>query len=307
VFPEGRWIGPADLTIADLPDQSSVRTARSAGTDVRTEVVGDVPVRIYSQAVLRNGRQFVVQVVADRTAERNTLAGLLAVLVVGGLAAVALAGVAGFAYAGRALVPIRAFAASLRGDHRVALSLIDPLLTPEERAGRPRAIVNGFGHQALLMGLAGDVAASRLMTLAMADRLRPRRPDLRSLPTYVMLAELALMHREAAVAELVFEQLAALTTEGLKVAPGWPSSITRLLGGLTILQGDVRSAEEWLQKSLDWSRSCGAVVEEALTEFELARTHDGEAVQHIERGMALAARYGLPGLSSRSPAAAAAG
>ena len=207
----------------------------------------------------------------------------------------------------RALVPIRAFAASLRGDHRVALSLIDPLLTPEERAGRPRAIVNGFGHQALLMGLAGDVAASRLMMLAMADRLRPRRPDLRSLPTYVMLAELALMHREAAVAELVFEQLAALTTEGLKVAPGWPSSITRLLGGLTILQGDVRSAEEWLQKSLDWSRSCGAVVEEALTEFELARTHDGEAVQHIERGMALAARYGLPGLSSRSPAAAAAG
>jgi class 3 adenylate cyclase/tetratricopeptide (TPR) repeat protein len=205
------------------------------------------------------------------------------------------------------LIPIRACVASMRGDHRQALRLIDPLLTPEERAGRPRAIVNGFGLQALLMGLAGDIAASRLMTLAMAERLRPRRPDLRSLPTYVVLGELALMHREVAVAELVFEQLAALQAEGLKVAPGWPVAIARLLGGLSTLRGDAPAAREWLNASLEWSRTSRAVVEEALTEFELARTHDGEALQHIERGNALAAHNGLPGLSSRSPAAAPTG
>ena len=127
VFPEGRWVGPADLTIAGLPEPSSVAAARTAGTDVRTEVVHDVPVRIYSQAVLRNGRQFVVQVVADRTAERNTLAGLLAVLVLGGLAAVVLAGVAGFVYAGRALVPIRE---SLRRQREFAADASHELRTP---------------------------------------------------------------------------------------------------------------------------------------------------------------------------------
>src|SRR5439155_7357599 len=79
------------------------------------------------QAALRNGAQFVVQVVADRTAEARTLAGLLAVLLVGGLAAVVLAGAAGFAYAGRALVPIRE---SLRRQREFAADASHELRTP---------------------------------------------------------------------------------------------------------------------------------------------------------------------------------
>jgi len=127
VGPEGRVYGPADLQAAGLPDTSGVAAARAGGSDVRTATVLDTPVRIYSQAALRNGNQFVVQVVADRTAEARTLAGLLAVLLIGGLAAVVLAGAAGFVYAGRALVPIRE---SLRRQREFAADASHELRTP---------------------------------------------------------------------------------------------------------------------------------------------------------------------------------
>jgi signal transduction histidine kinase len=127
VDPQGGWLGPRDLAVAGLPDVRSIAAARAAGTDVRTEAIADVPVRIYSQAAVRNGRQFVVQIVSDRTAEANTLAGLLAVLAVGGLGAVLVAGLAGFAYAGRALVPIRE---SLRRQREFAADASHELRTP---------------------------------------------------------------------------------------------------------------------------------------------------------------------------------
>jgi signal transduction histidine kinase len=127
VGPQGASIGAQDLDIPGLPDPTGVAAARVAGSDVRTATVLDTPVRIYSQAAVRNGNQFVVQVVADRTAEARTLAGLLAVLLVGGLAAVVLAGVAGFAYAGRALVPIRE---SLRRQREFAADASHELRTP---------------------------------------------------------------------------------------------------------------------------------------------------------------------------------
>jgi signal transduction histidine kinase len=127
VGPQGASIGPQDLEIPGLPDPTGVAAARIAGNDVRTATVVGTPVRIYSQAAVRNGNQFVVQVVADRTAEARTLAGLLAVLLIGGLAAVVLAGVAGFAYAGRALVPIRE---SLRRQREFAADASHELRTP---------------------------------------------------------------------------------------------------------------------------------------------------------------------------------
>ena len=127
VDPQGGFLGPRDLAVAGLPDTTSIAAARTAGTDVRTASIADVPVRIYSQAAIRNGRQFVVQIVADRTSESNTLGGLLAVLAIGGLGAVILAAAAGFAYSGRALVPIRE---SLRRQREFAADASHELRTP---------------------------------------------------------------------------------------------------------------------------------------------------------------------------------
>jgi len=90
-----------------LPDAGSVKAARTSGHDVRTTTVSDVPVRILSDDVPSQTGTFVIQVVADRTAEQQTLDVLATVLVVGGLLAVVVATGFGAVYARRALVPIR--------------------------------------------------------------------------------------------------------------------------------------------------------------------------------------------------------
>jgi signal transduction histidine kinase len=73
------------------------------------------------------GATSVIQVVGDRTAELRTLAVLAAVLVGGGLAALAVAALLGSLYATRALVPIRA---SLRRQREFAADTSHELRTP---------------------------------------------------------------------------------------------------------------------------------------------------------------------------------
>jgi len=109
VRPDGTLVGPAELQdITGLPDPAGVAAARAGATDVRQQEVSSIPVRIYSVVVTRPDGAYVVQVLGERSSEVQLLSTLLSVLALGGLAALLLALAAGYVYAGRALIPVRA-------------------------------------------------------------------------------------------------------------------------------------------------------------------------------------------------------
>ncbi len=153
VAPDGTAIGDTRVDIAGLPDPLAVAAARAAsgGVDVRSARLGDTPVRIYSEAVARGTATYVVQVVGERQSEEDLLSTLIAVLAVGGVAAVALASIVGYFYAGRALVPIRAsmarrdaalarqrdFAANASHELRTPLAVIRTSTTALRRSRPP--------------------------------------------------------------------------------------------------------------------------------------------------------------------------
>jgi len=107
IRPDGTTLGRLD-EVEGLPVEASVEAARAEGDDVREDRIEETPIRVYSVAIDRADGQWVVQVVGERISEQRLLSALLAVLVLGSLAAIGLALAAGWFYAGRALVPIRA-------------------------------------------------------------------------------------------------------------------------------------------------------------------------------------------------------
>jgi signal transduction histidine kinase len=125
-----------------------------------------------------------VQVIGERVSERRLLAALLSVLVLGSLAAVALAMAAGWVYAGRALVPIRAaidrreaalqrqreFAANASHELRTPLTVIRTSVTdlrrnPDQPVGQVGAALEDIDAEAAhLAALVDD-----LLILARTD------------------------------------------------------------------------------------------------------------------------------------------
>lgn len=170
-----------------------------ATTDVR-----GTPIRLLVLPVTLGEDQLIIQVIGDRTAEVKTLAVLLLVLAIGGLAVLAASLVVGWVYAERALVPIRdalrrqrEFAADASHELRTPLTVVRGSVEDLRRnADQPVASV---GHA--LEDIEGEVDR---LTALVDDLLLLARTDsgvveLASEPTD--LAEVALDASGALVAE----------------------------------------------------------------------------------------------------------
>jgi len=170
-----------------LPSSAGFKAAFAGATDVREiTLVGGLPVRIYSVPVTDSTGTIVgvVQTGADRTQEVNLLNTLLWVLLVGGGAALLAALLAGYLYAGRALVPIRAsidrrqaalqrqreFAANASHELRTPLTVIGTSVEDLKRNRRSR--VEDVGEAI------GDIEAEvQHMTALVEDMLLLARTD----------------------------------------------------------------------------------------------------------------------------------
>jgi signal transduction histidine kinase len=116
---DGDPIGPRDFFVPEgFPIKSGIDAARQNGEDVEvTDVatsLGAVPVRVRTERANSNVGTVYIQVIQDRTTERDTLDAILRVLLFGGAVVVLVALGFGAVYARRALVPIRESLATQR-------------------------------------------------------------------------------------------------------------------------------------------------------------------------------------------------
>jgi two-component system sensor histidine kinase CiaH len=105
--------GPFDFPTG-IPVVAGIQGAEADGVDVRTTVVGDLPIRVRTEKANSNVGIVYLQVFQERTTEQNTLDAILAVLIGGGGVVVVVAIAFGAIYARRALVPIRESLATQR-------------------------------------------------------------------------------------------------------------------------------------------------------------------------------------------------
>lgn len=172
-----------------VPVQTAVAAATATGSDIReVTTAGGVPLRVYTltgQTTVRGTTvQYFIQTAMDRTQEINLLSLLRSVLLVGGALALLLALLAGYFYAGRALVPIRAsmsrreaalqrqreFAANASHELRTPLTVIGASVEDLKRNRRSR--VEDVGE-----ALTDIDAEVRHMTALVEDMLLLARTD----------------------------------------------------------------------------------------------------------------------------------
>jgi signal transduction histidine kinase len=179
--------GPRTGVPPGLPNRAGVAAALAGRNDVRTTVIAStIPVRVYTTPVHSSTGEIigVVQTGSDMTEEVHLLNTLLWVLLVGGGAALLASLLAGYFYAGRALVPIRQsidrreaalqrqreFAANASHELRTPLTVIGASVEDLKRNRRAR--VEEVGD-----ALSDIDAEVRTMTALVEDMLLLARTD----------------------------------------------------------------------------------------------------------------------------------
>ena len=169
-----------------MPVQAGLDAVTNGGSDVRDVTTSSgAQVRVFSESVtLPDGTRYLIQTLADRTEEAGLLGLLQKVMLGGGLLALLAALIAGYLYAGRALVPIRAsidrrqaalqrqreFAANASHELRTPLTVIGASV--EDLKRNRRAKVEDVGEAV------GDIEAEvRHMTALVEDILLLARTD----------------------------------------------------------------------------------------------------------------------------------
>ncbi|MFI5260985.1 MAG: sensor histidine kinase [Candidatus Limnocylindrales bacterium] len=129
IAPDDTVVGPVgEAQFPGLPVSAAVTAARGGAAVYQELTVAQLPIRMLTTPVTTtSGQTYVVQVIADRRGDVNTMQVLLLVLVGGGMLAVALSLAGGYLYAERALVPIRE---SLRRQREFAADASHELRTP---------------------------------------------------------------------------------------------------------------------------------------------------------------------------------
>ncbi len=134
--------------------------------------------------------------------------------------------------------------------------------------GQARVPAVAHAYRGLLDAAGGADAGTVAETLApVSMRFRP---DVRSLPVHVLVAEIAVLTRHASLAAGRYEVLQELYRGGVLFTLPWVSLLPRLLGSIAILQEDWGEAERYLDQAAEVAQSAGAAPEVAFTQLELA-------------------------------------
>ena len=171
------------------------------------------------------------------------------------------------------------------------------LVSPLGAQARLPSIVHAY--RGLLQAAKGADSDSVVDSLAHVS-LRFK-PDIRSLPVHIVVAETGVLLRHAPLAEGQYEPLREVFQRGLLFTLPWVALLPRLLGAISILREQWSEAESYLEQAAEVAQSTQALPELALTHLELADLRSNlpgeasrsESQSHLEEARRLLSELGM--------------